>query len=120
MFPYAPFPCHKVAKRNFIKVIKGTNATPPHHKGLMLAYLMENETPLVYHVVEWQGCGYTIKDNKNLNEWTRGHPKTKPQSRLMQARWEQKKVLNRDDHGGLDYMNWVFDKNVDNELTFDW
>ncbi len=119
MFPYTPFPCHKGAKQDFIKVLRGTNSTPPHHKGLTLAYLKENKTPLVYHVVEQQGCGYTIKDNKSLNERTKGHPKTKPKFRLMQARWERKKVWSQNDHGGLDYMNWVFDRNVDNKLTLD-
>ncbi len=92
VFPYAPFPHHKGAKRDFIRVIKRVNTTPPHHRGLTLAYLMENKTPLIYHVIEQHGCVYTIKDNKSLNERTRGHPKTKPKSRLMQARWEWRKV----------------------------
>ncbi len=38
-------------------------------------------------------------------------------------RWEQGRVLSQDDHKGLDYMNWMSDKNVDDvddELTHDW
>ncbi len=54
------------------------------------------------HVVKQQGCNYTIKDDKSLNERTQRHPKMKPKSRLMQARWDQGRVLNQDGHGGLD------------------
>ncbi len=43
----------------------------------------------------------------------------KPKSKLMRAGWEQKKALNWDGHGGLNQMNQVLDKNVDDELTFD-
>jgi len=39
--------------------------------------------PFVCHVIERQGCGYTIKDDESLNERTQGHPKTKPMSKLM-------------------------------------
>jgi hypothetical protein len=75
-------------KRDFIRVMKGTNAKLPHHRGLTLSYPMENKTPFVCHVIKRQGCGYTIKENKSLNERTQGHPKTKPKSRLMQMRWK--------------------------------
>ncbi len=37
----------------------------------------------VHHDVEQWGCGYTIKDDKNLNERTQGHPMFKPMSKLM-------------------------------------
>jgi hypothetical protein len=63
---------------------------------------MENETLLVCHIVEWQGCNYTIKDYESLNERTQGNPKMKPKSRLMQVGWEQGKLLNWDGHGGFD------------------
>ncbi len=63
---------------------------------------MENEAAFVHHVIERQGCGYIIKDDKSLNEKTRGHPKTKPKSKLVQVRWKQGKVLSWDGHGGLD------------------
>ncbi len=43
----------------------------------------------------------------------------KPMSKLMQVGWEQQKVLNRDNRKGLDQMNWMFDRNADDELTFD-
>jgi hypothetical protein len=66
----------------------------------VLVYPMENETPHVHHVIEWQGCDYTIKDDKSLNEKTQWHPKTKPKSKLVQVRWKQ--ILNSDGHGGLD------------------
>ncbi len=62
---------------------------------------MENKTPFVHHIVEWQGCGYTVKDDKNLNEKTQRHPKMKPKSRLMRVGWEQGKVLSWDGHGGF-------------------
>jgi hypothetical protein len=44
---------------------------------------MENEMPLVHHVIEWWGCGFTIKDDKGLNERTQGLLKLKPMSKLM-------------------------------------
>jgi hypothetical protein len=31
---------------------------------------MENEMPLVCHVVEWQGYGYIIENDESLNERT--------------------------------------------------
>jgi hypothetical protein len=37
----------------------------------------------------------------------------------MQARWEQGKVLSWDGRNGLDWMNWMLDKSIDDELTFD-
>ncbi len=43
-----------------------------------------------------------------------------PKSMLIQVGWEQGKVLNRNGHGGLDEMNWVFHNNVNDKLTFDW
>jgi hypothetical protein len=52
MFPYALLPCHEGGKRNTIGVIKGTHAKLSHQRGLALTYLMENEMPLVPHVVE--------------------------------------------------------------------
>ncbi len=72
-----------------------TNAKLPHHKGLALAYLMENEMPFEHHVVEWQGCSYPIKDNESLNKKTEGHLKTKPKSKLLHVGWEQGKILSR-------------------------
>jgi hypothetical protein len=44
----------------------------------------------------------------------------KPKPKLMQPRWEQRKVLSQDDHKGLDYMNWMSDKKVSDWLTFEW
>ncbi len=67
----------------------------------MLVYSMENKTPFVHHIVEWQGCGYKVEDDKSLNEKTQGYPKMKPKSWLMRVVWEQGKVLSRDGHGGL-------------------
>jgi hypothetical protein len=81
-------PHHEGAKQNNIKVIRGTNAKLPHHRGLALTYPMENEMSLIHHIVERQGSDYTIEDNKSLNERTQGHPKMKPKSKLMQAGWE--------------------------------
>jgi hypothetical protein len=52
MFPCASLPCHEGAKRNTIGVTKGANVKLPHHRGLALIYPMENEMPLVCHVVE--------------------------------------------------------------------
>jgi hypothetical protein len=34
-----------------IGVTRGTNAKIPHHKNQVLVYPMENETPLVHHIV---------------------------------------------------------------------
>ncbi len=42
----------------------------------------------------------------------------KPMTKLIQARWEQKKVWSQNNHKGLDQMNWMSNKNVDDELTF--
>jgi hypothetical protein len=43
-------PHHKGAKQNTIGIIKNNKCKLPHHKGLVLAYLIENEMPLVHHV----------------------------------------------------------------------
>jgi hypothetical protein len=83
IFPYAPLPHHEGAKQNNIRVIRGGNANLPHHKSFMLTYPMKNGTPLVHHVIKWQGCGYIIKDNESLNERTLRHPKMKSKSELM-------------------------------------
>jgi hypothetical protein len=63
---------------------------------------MENEMPLVYHAIKQQGCNCIIENDKSLNENTQGHPKMKPKYKLMQVGWEQKRVLSRDGHKGLD------------------
>jgi hypothetical protein len=34
----------------------------------MLAYSMENKMPFVHHIIEWQGCGYIVEDDKSLNK----------------------------------------------------
>ncbi len=52
MFPYALLPCHEWAKRDTIGVIRGLRVKLPHHKGLELIYLMEDEMPFVHHVIE--------------------------------------------------------------------
>jgi hypothetical protein len=44
---------------------------------------------------------------------------TKPKPKIMQAGWEQGRVLSQDCHKGLDLTNWMPDKNVDDELTLD-
>ncbi len=44
---------------------------------------------------------------------------TKPKSKLIQARWGQMKVLNYYGHRDLDQMNWMPNKNLDDELTCD-
>jgi hypothetical protein len=49
---------------------------------------MENEMPLVHHVIERWGCNYTIEDDEGLNEKTQQHPMLKPMSKLMQTGWE--------------------------------
>jgi hypothetical protein len=78
MFPYALLLRHKEAKCDTIGGIRGTSAKLPHHKGLVLTYPMENETPFIHHVVKRHGCDYTIKNDENLNERTLRYPKTKP------------------------------------------
>jgi hypothetical protein len=82
-FFYALSPHHEGAKRNTIGVARGMSAKLSYYIGLTLVYEMENEMPLVHHVVEWWGCGCMIKDNKGLNERTRGHPMMKLMSKLM-------------------------------------
>jgi hypothetical protein len=62
--------CHEDAKRDTIKVARGTNAKLPHFTGHALSYPTENEMSLVHHVVEQWGCNYTNKDSKGLNERT--------------------------------------------------
>jgi hypothetical protein len=51
-FPYAPLPHHKRAKANTIGVIRRASVKLPHHKGIALTYLMENEMSFVCHVIE--------------------------------------------------------------------
>jgi hypothetical protein len=69
--------------------------------GLASIYPMENKKPFIHHIIEWWGCYCTIKDDKGLNERTQKHQMMKPMSKLIQAQWEQGKVLSRNDHKGL-------------------
>jgi hypothetical protein len=52
VFPYALLPCHEGETQNTI-VIRKTNAKLPRHRGFMPTYTMENEMPIVHHVVKW-------------------------------------------------------------------
>ncbi len=81
-FPCALSPHHKGAKRDTIGMIR-VSAKLLHCMGHALAYLMENEMPLVHHAIERWGCNCIINDNKGLNERTQGHPMMKPMSKLM-------------------------------------
>ncbi len=49
MFPYVVLPHHEGAKRDTIRVIKGTSAKLPHHRGHVPTYPMENEMSLIHH-----------------------------------------------------------------------
>ncbi len=51
-FPYALLPHHKGAKVRHIVVTRGTKAKLSHHKNHMLIYPMENEMPLVHHIIK--------------------------------------------------------------------
>ncbi len=82
-FPYAMSPCHEKAKRNTNGVVGGASAKLPHCIGRAVTYRMENEMPLVHHIVERWGCDYTNKDNKGLIERTQWHLMLKPKSKLM-------------------------------------
>jgi F420-0:gamma-glutamyl ligase-like protein len=42
----------KEVKQNTIRVIRRANAKLPHHKGLVLAYLVKNKILFVHHVVK--------------------------------------------------------------------
>jgi hypothetical protein len=77
-----------------IGVTRRASAKLPHHRRHVLTYPMENEMPLVHHVVGWHGCNCTSEDDESLNERTQGHPMTKSKSKLMYARCEQGKILN--------------------------
>jgi hypothetical protein len=81
-------PHHEEAKRNTIGVIGRASVKLPHCTGPMLVYPMENEMPIVHHVVEWWGCNYTNEDGKGLSKRTQGHLMLKPKSKLMQMEWE--------------------------------
>jgi hypothetical protein len=94
-------PQHEGAKCDTIGVTKRVSPKLQHHKVFVLVYSMENETPFVHHIIEWQGCGCIVKDDKSLNEKTQGHPKMKPKPKLMRAGWEQGKVFSQDSYGGL-------------------
>jgi hypothetical protein len=50
---------------------------------LVLTYPMEHKTSFVHNVVEWQECGYIIKNDESLNERTWEYTKIKPKSMLM-------------------------------------
>jgi hypothetical protein len=52
VFPYALLPHYDGAKRNTIRVTKGTNVKMLHHKGHVPAYRMEDETPFIHHAIE--------------------------------------------------------------------
>jgi hypothetical protein len=87
MFHYALSPHHKGGKENTIGVTKRASVKLPHCTGLVLAYLMENEMPLVHHTAKRWGCDYTNKDDKSLSERTQRHPMLKPKSKFMQMEW---------------------------------
>jgi hypothetical protein len=70
VFSYGLLPHHERAQQNTIGVVGGTKAKPSHYTSPMLTYPMENKMPFVHHTIEQWGCGYTIKDNKGLNERT--------------------------------------------------
>ncbi len=82
MFPCAMLPPLEGAKQDTIVVTKGANASC-HIIGFVLIYLMENEMPLIHHVVKQHGCDCTIKDDKGLNGRTQGHLMLKSKPRLM-------------------------------------
>jgi hypothetical protein len=69
-FPYALSPHHEGAKKDTIGVAIGVSANLLHYMNLALIYPMENEMPLVHHIVEWWGCDYTNENNKCLSERT--------------------------------------------------
>jgi len=69
-FPYALLSHHEGVKRTTIGVIRGVSAKLPHHRGIVLAYPMENKVPFVCHKVKSQGCDYIIESNKSLNART--------------------------------------------------
>jgi len=52
-FFYALLSHYKGAKWSTVGVTKEINDRLPHHRGFMLAYLMENETSLVHHIIKW-------------------------------------------------------------------
>jgi hypothetical protein len=87
-FPYGLSPHHEEAKWDTIGIVGETSARLPHYMGPTLACPMENEMPLVHHIVERWECGYINEDNKHLNEKTQGHLMLKPKSKLMQMEWE--------------------------------
>ncbi len=48
-----------------------------------------------------------------------GYLMSKLKPKLMQVGWEKMtQYLGWDGHVGLDQMDWMFDKNVNDELTF--
>jgi hypothetical protein len=94
--------CPTTTKRNTIGVVRGVSAKLPNCTGPMLAYPMENEMSFIHHTVKQWECGCIVEDGKGLNERTQGHPMMKPMSKQMEAGWEQGRVLNQNDHKGLD------------------
>jgi hypothetical protein len=100
MFPYAHDPLQK-GKVKHHGVTRATSVKLPHCTGLELVYPMENKMSFIHHVIKWWGYYYIIKDDKSLNERTQKHLMMKPMSKLIQAWWEQGRVLSRDDHKGL-------------------
>ncbi len=67
-FPYAMSPCHEEAKWNTIRVVRRASAKLPHYTDPALVYPMENEMPLVHHVVVQWGCDYIDEDDKGLSK----------------------------------------------------
>jgi len=50
--PYGMLSHHKKAKQNTIGITRGTSVKLPHYRGLVLAYLMKNETSFIHHAIE--------------------------------------------------------------------
>jgi hypothetical protein len=97
MFPYGRHPLRR-GKVKHHGVTRVTSVKLPHCTCLALVYPMKNKMPFIHHVIKWWGCYCTIKDGKGLNERTQRHPMMKPMSKLIQAWWEQRRVLSRNDH----------------------
>ncbi len=85
MFPYAQWAPLEGAKQDTIGVTKGTNVKLSHHRGLVLTYQVQNEMPLIHHIIMQWRCSYIVKDDESQDGRTEGHLMPKPKPKLIQA-----------------------------------
>jgi hypothetical protein len=70
-------------KQDTIGETRKTNVKQPHHRCLLLIYLVENKMSFIHRIVERQGYNCIVEDDKNLNGRTQEHQMLKAKPKFM-------------------------------------